>query len=246
MPAVKSKVLAPGRYVVDVEPIPPRIRNNREVHLDYLKHLKESVKTLREIVEEAKHAVTPVTRKKQVTFMDPCETSTNNTLAHVKKQTIHQTNELVIPFTGVKGATAASGSKPRSNTKKDGTLPAKCDIKKVEVHPRNKNSSVQRKNRIDSSLSYKRTSVTQTLVKKVWGNWEIVCRCRTPKEIGDPMYQTLHFRLFSNAGRTDRPLVFGLSKGSGQALSISKMKVARYLDFGLEQLVPEHMWINKV
>ncbi|GKB48672.1 hypothetical protein Tco_0899425, partial [Tanacetum coccineum] len=51
---VKPKVLAPGRYVIDVEPIPPRNRNNREVHLDYLKHLKESVETLREIVEEAK------------------------------------------------------------------------------------------------------------------------------------------------------------------------------------------------
>ncbi|GJT80654.1 integrase, catalytic region, zinc finger, CCHC-type containing protein [Tanacetum coccineum] len=38
----------------NVEPIPPRNRNNREVYLDYLKHLKESVETLREIVEEAK------------------------------------------------------------------------------------------------------------------------------------------------------------------------------------------------
>ncbi|GJW82639.1 hypothetical protein Tco_0155784 [Tanacetum coccineum] len=28
------------------------------------------------------------------------------------------------------------------------------------------------------------------------------------------------------------------------ALSISKMKAARYHDFGLELLVPEHMWIN--
>nr|GEW63700.1 retrovirus-related Pol polyprotein from transposon TNT 1-94 [Tanacetum cinerariifolium] len=54
MPAVKSKVLAPDRYVIDVEPIPPRIRNNRKVHLAYLKHLKESVETLRDIVEEAK------------------------------------------------------------------------------------------------------------------------------------------------------------------------------------------------
>ncbi|GJT27569.1 hypothetical protein Tco_0907844 [Tanacetum coccineum] len=35
-------------------PIPPRNRNNREVHLVYLRHLKESVDTLREIVEEAK------------------------------------------------------------------------------------------------------------------------------------------------------------------------------------------------
>nr|GEV10590.1 hypothetical protein [Tanacetum cinerariifolium] len=41
-------------YAINMEPIPPRIRNNREAHLDYLKHLKESVETLREIVEEAK------------------------------------------------------------------------------------------------------------------------------------------------------------------------------------------------
>nr|GEZ62773.1 integrase, catalytic region, zinc finger, CCHC-type, peptidase aspartic, catalytic [Tanacetum cinerariifolium] len=41
-------------HVIAVKPIPPRLRNNREVHLDYLKHLKESVATLREIVDEAK------------------------------------------------------------------------------------------------------------------------------------------------------------------------------------------------
>ncbi|GJS79951.1 retrovirus-related pol polyprotein from transposon TNT 1-94 [Tanacetum coccineum] len=51
---VKPKVLAPRKYAIDGEPIPPRNRNNWEVHLVYLKHLKESVETLREIVEEAK------------------------------------------------------------------------------------------------------------------------------------------------------------------------------------------------
>ncbi|GJR73905.1 hypothetical protein Tco_0086270 [Tanacetum coccineum] len=51
---VKPKVLDPGMYAIDVEQIPPRNRNNREVHLEYLKHLKESVGTLREIVEEAR------------------------------------------------------------------------------------------------------------------------------------------------------------------------------------------------
>nr|GFB74510.1 hypothetical protein [Tanacetum cinerariifolium] len=35
------------------------------------------------------------------------------------------------------------------------------------------------------------------------------------------------------------------NKGSGHALLISKMKVARYLDFGLELLVLEHMCINE-
>nr|GEW14530.1 integrase, catalytic region, zinc finger, CCHC-type, peptidase aspartic, catalytic [Tanacetum cinerariifolium] len=59
MPCVTSDVATPkvfscDKYAIDVEPIPPRIRNNKEVHLDYLKHLKESVETLRTIVEEAK------------------------------------------------------------------------------------------------------------------------------------------------------------------------------------------------
>nr|GEW12674.1 integrase, catalytic region, zinc finger, CCHC-type, peptidase aspartic, catalytic [Tanacetum cinerariifolium] len=103
-------------------------------------------------------ASTPVTRKKQVTFMDPCETFTNNTPTHVKQQTMNKTNELVIPSTGVKGATTASESKPRRNTKKDRTLPAKSDVKKVEVHPRNNMYSVKRKNHVDSSISYKRTA----------------------------------------------------------------------------------------
>ncbi|GJT31860.1 hypothetical protein Tco_0922279 [Tanacetum coccineum] len=54
MDAVKPKVLAPGIYAIDVILIPPRNRNNREVHLDYLKHLKECVETLCEIVKEAR------------------------------------------------------------------------------------------------------------------------------------------------------------------------------------------------
>nr|GEU33046.1 retrovirus-related Pol polyprotein from transposon TNT 1-94 [Tanacetum cinerariifolium] len=199
MLAIKLKVLALGMYVIDVEPIPSRNRNNMEIHLDYLKHLKESVATLREIIEDArvenqldsslayaflytkhsselveyvigtfpKHfnkgdkqiASTPVTRKKRVTFIDPCKTSTNNTLTYVKQQTMHQTNELAITFTGVKGATVASGLKPRSNTKKDRTLPAQSDMKKVEVHPRNNKSSVKRNNRVDSCIIYKRTVI---------------------------------------------------------------------------------------
>nr|GEW74312.1 hypothetical protein [Tanacetum cinerariifolium] len=41
-------------FVIDVEPIVPRLRNNRDAHLDYLMHLKESVETIRDIIEEAK------------------------------------------------------------------------------------------------------------------------------------------------------------------------------------------------
>ncbi|GJW19413.1 hypothetical protein Tco_0026849 [Tanacetum coccineum] len=199
IPDSKPKVLAPGRYPIDVEPIPPRHKNNREVHLHYIKHLKESVETLREIVEDAKverpldtslasacrytkhsqelleyvigtcpkdfsprdkqNASTTSLRKKRVTFVEPCETSTHNTPAQVEHQKINSTNAPGIPSTGVKGASAASRSKPRSNTKKDRTLPAKSALKQVEAHSRMNKSNEKQKNRVDSSISYKRTVI---------------------------------------------------------------------------------------
>nr|GEX88477.1 integrase, catalytic region, zinc finger, CCHC-type, peptidase aspartic, catalytic [Tanacetum cinerariifolium] len=58
---VKAKVLARGKYALDVEPIVPRLRNNRDAHLDYLGHLKESVETIHDIVKEAK-VVRPLDR----------------------------------------------------------------------------------------------------------------------------------------------------------------------------------------
>ncbi|GJT98517.1 retrovirus-related pol polyprotein from transposon TNT 1-94 [Tanacetum coccineum] len=158
-----SRVLATGRYAIDVEPIPPRNRNNREVHLDYLKHIKESVETLCQIIEEAKverpldsslafaclytkhsqelleyaigtcpkdfnqrdknHAATPLTRKKQVTFEDQCETSNSNT------QTCRQYKKI------------------RNLVGKE---------KKVEEHPRTNKSSLKKSNHINSSISSKR------------------------------------------------------------------------------------------
>ncbi|GJS28715.1 hypothetical protein Tco_0489335 [Tanacetum coccineum] len=40
--SVKTKVLAPGMYAIDVEPISPCLKNNRNAHLTYINHLKES------------------------------------------------------------------------------------------------------------------------------------------------------------------------------------------------------------
>ncbi|GKD33714.1 hypothetical protein Tco_1249223, partial [Tanacetum coccineum] len=148
IPDSTPKVLAPGRYPIDVEPIPLRLKKNRKVHLHYIKHLKENVETLCEIVEEAKvkrpldtsltsacrytkhsqelleyvigmypkdfspsnkqNASTSSLRKKRVTFVKPCETSTHNTPPQVEHQKINSTNAPGIPSTGVKGASAAS------------------------------------------------------------------------------------------------------------------------------------------
>nr|GEW96494.1 retrovirus-related Pol polyprotein from transposon TNT 1-94 [Tanacetum cinerariifolium] len=109
---IKMKAKALKEQTPALRPIKALTVNNMEVHLDYLKHLKESVATLREIVEEAravrpldrslsfachytkhsqelleytvgtypkdfnkrenKHASTPLTRNKQITFEDQC------------------------------------------------------------------------------------------------------------------------------------------------------------------------------
>ncbi|GJV15428.1 hypothetical protein Tco_1360751 [Tanacetum coccineum] len=60
---------------------------------------------------------------------------------------------------------------------------------------------------------------------------------------GPPGHVTIQTQFFFN--KDLEYLRYG-SKGSSPALSISKMKAARYPDFGLELLVPEHMWIDDV
>nr|GEX70919.1 Gag-Pol polyprotein [Tanacetum cinerariifolium] len=54
---VNPQVSAQDKHAIDVEPIVPHLRNNRDAYLDYLRHLKESVETIRDIVEEDKVAV---------------------------------------------------------------------------------------------------------------------------------------------------------------------------------------------
>nr|GEZ36187.1 integrase, catalytic region, zinc finger, CCHC-type, peptidase aspartic, catalytic [Tanacetum cinerariifolium] len=54
---VQPPVLTRTKHAVDVESIVPCLRNSRDAHLDYLRHLKESIKTIRDIIEEAKVVV---------------------------------------------------------------------------------------------------------------------------------------------------------------------------------------------
>nr|GEY87254.1 hypothetical protein [Tanacetum cinerariifolium] len=59
--SITKNFLTRTKHAVDVEPIVPRLRNNRDAHLDYLRHLKESVEIIRGIVKEAK-VVRPLDR----------------------------------------------------------------------------------------------------------------------------------------------------------------------------------------
>nr|GEW00546.1 retrovirus-related Pol polyprotein from transposon TNT 1-94 [Tanacetum cinerariifolium] len=61
MDKVKPQAITREKYAIDVEPIVLRLRNNKDAHLDYLRHLKESVETIHDIVEETK-VVRPLDR----------------------------------------------------------------------------------------------------------------------------------------------------------------------------------------
>ncbi|GJU80437.1 retrovirus-related pol polyprotein from transposon TNT 1-94 [Tanacetum coccineum] len=172
---VKPNVLALGKYAIDVKPIPPRNRNNREVHLHYLRHLKESVDALREIVEEAK-----VERPLDRSLASACRYTKHSQelLEYVfgtcpkvfyqqDKKHAHAPRKKKVTFedqiatsSRVNSCTDASGSQPRSILKKHQIPPAKSDsMKKVEEHPRTIRSSLKTTNRVDSSNSSKRTVV---------------------------------------------------------------------------------------
>ncbi|GJR47321.1 retrovirus-related pol polyprotein from transposon TNT 1-94 [Tanacetum coccineum] len=126
--SVKPKVLAPGMYAIDVKPIPPPLKNNRSAHLNYISHLKESIETVREIVEEAR-------------VVKPLDNTLNYACQYTKLS--QELLEYVIGTCPkrVKSSTEASGSKPRSNTKNNRYLPAmSVNQKTVEDHPRTNKS----------------------------------------------------------------------------------------------------------
>ncbi|GKC78828.1 retrovirus-related pol polyprotein from transposon TNT 1-94, partial [Tanacetum coccineum] len=144
----KTKVLAPGMYAIDVEPIPPRLKNNRSAHLDYINHLKESVEIVREIVEEAR-------------VVKPLDTAFNSACKYTKLS-----QELVEYVIG----TCPKEFKERDNKvaaviplirRKQVTVNSTCRMsindtqKKVEDHPRTIKSVWTKVNRVDSSINSK-------------------------------------------------------------------------------------------
>ncbi|GJY47987.1 hypothetical protein Tco_0437943 [Tanacetum coccineum] len=89
-----ATTIAPGMFKLDLVPLPPRLLQNRDVHIDYLRHTQEQANTLRELVEQAKVkqpldreldfacnpkkvAVTPMNNVKKVRFAEPLTSSSN-------------------------------------------------------------------------------------------------------------------------------------------------------------------------
>ncbi|GKF32973.1 hypothetical protein Tco_0106173, partial [Tanacetum coccineum] len=138
---------------IDVEPINPRLLNNREAHFDYLKHNQKETAILREIVEQGKS-------------QNPLNNSLDSGCKYTKQlqelliligqtcPSINNSSDKLVSVTPknkdkrVKSSTSASRSQPSGNTKKDKIqqTPSSTQKNKVEAHLRTVKSSLKNKN----------------------------------------------------------------------------------------------------
>ncbi|GJS89253.1 retrovirus-related pol polyprotein from transposon TNT 1-94 [Tanacetum coccineum] len=58
-PTNKAKIIAPGMFKIDLEPLSPKVKKNRDAHIDYIKHTQENADILRDLVEHAR-AIRPL------------------------------------------------------------------------------------------------------------------------------------------------------------------------------------------
>nr|GFA15842.1 integrase, catalytic region, zinc finger, CCHC-type, peptidase aspartic, catalytic [Tanacetum cinerariifolium] len=190
---VIPQVLVRAQHAISVEPIVLRLRNNRDAHLDYLKHLKESVETIRDIVEEAKLAHTLLIRKNQVTIAKPSDRQDGNKHIHVVVVKPQKTNVPVPPSTGVKSCPKTSGSQPKSNPKPNRISPAKGVNKlPVEDQPRTNKSHLRTTNRVDSGRTDRPLVFGLRLLKTYDGGSLTACEfCK--KVIGIVRFRNDHF-----------------------------------------------------
>ncbi|GJW53686.1 retrovirus-related pol polyprotein from transposon TNT 1-94 [Tanacetum coccineum] len=135
----------------NMEPITPKLLNKRTAHSSYTKviqdllsHISRSCPSINncgpQLIE-----VTPRKKDKKVRFAESL-TSTENTKPDSTSNIV--SNKRVLHSTGVRLSTSASGSQPSGNTRNDRILqtPSSNSKNKVEAHPRNVKSSLNKRN----------------------------------------------------------------------------------------------------
>ncbi|GKA35921.1 hypothetical protein Tco_0722412 [Tanacetum coccineum] len=147
IPSVST--IVPGMFKLDLEPLAPRLLQNREMHIEYLKYTQEQVDILRGIVEQAK-AKQPLDKELDFALQ-------KRLLSHLKTRS----RKL-----GLKCSISKCGSKPIGHTKNDRiSRPTSRNMKnKVEAQPR----KVNKKNRVvepicDDNVKYSKLNANSNL-----------------------------------------------------------------------------------
>ncbi|GKF16607.1 hypothetical protein Tco_0061525 [Tanacetum coccineum] len=170
-------------FKLDLEPLAPRLLQNREAHIDYLKYTQEQADILQGIVEHAKAeqplnkyvkkvAVTPKNKVKKVRFTEPLTSSSN--IKQVESSKTSDSNTPVLSSTGLKCSTSKSGSKPTGNKKNDriSRTPSRNIKNKVEAQLR----KVNKKNRVVEPIcDVDANSICATCMKSMFDGVHDMC-----------------------------------------------------------------------
>ncbi|GKB98969.1 hypothetical protein Tco_0985106 [Tanacetum coccineum] len=168
-----ATTIAPGMFKIDLEPLAPRLLNNREAHIDYLKHTQEQADILRGIVKQAK-AKQPLDNAldfafKKVRFSEPLTSSSN--IQQVESSKTPDSNTPVLSSTGLKCSTSTCRSQPTCNKRNDRILqtPSSNIKNKVEVQRMRVKSKSNKKNRVkdpicDANVKHTMLNVNSELI----------------------------------------------------------------------------------
>ncbi|GJW65709.1 retrovirus-related pol polyprotein from transposon TNT 1-94 [Tanacetum coccineum] len=147
-------VIAPKMFKLDLAPLAPKLLNNRDAHIDYIKHSREHAYILCEIVEHAKalrpldsdlDSVSKIVKRIQevlVYVKDTCPSLTKPSEKLVIVTPLNKNKKVrsaeATTSSRMKSSTIASKSQPSGNTKHNRILQTtSSNMKnKVEDHPR--------------------------------------------------------------------------------------------------------------
>ncbi|GJV00845.1 hypothetical protein Tco_1330115 [Tanacetum coccineum] len=148
-----NATIAPGMFKLDIDPISPRLKNNRDAHEELLVYASQTCPNSPKPSEKLV-VVTPINKDKRVRFAEPV-TSSNNIPKQIDSLKTKDSNKPLLPSTRVTPTTSASRSKPSSNTKNNRiTQPPRSNQKnKVEDHHRKVKSSLNKTNSISEPIS---------------------------------------------------------------------------------------------
>ncbi|GJT67561.1 hypothetical protein Tco_1019041 [Tanacetum coccineum] len=189
-----ANTIVPGMFKLDLEPLAPRLLQNREAHIDYLKYTQEQADILRGIVEQAK-AKHPLDNELDfackhaqriqellVYVRDTCPNAIKLNAKKVESSITSDSNTPVLSPTRLKCSTSNCGSKPTGNKKNDriSRTPSRNMENKVEAQPRkvNKNNRVVKPIRdVDVKHSLKANSelICTTCKKSMFDGVHDVC-----------------------------------------------------------------------
>ncbi|GJX63839.1 hypothetical protein Tco_0296739 [Tanacetum coccineum] len=230
-----SCVIALEMYKLDFEPLSPKLRKNREAHVDYLKKAKEHADTLHDIIVEARsrqpldsaldYACKFTTRIQELlVYLSATCPSSLNMNEKLVAITLMNKSKKVRSFkinkkkdwkpTGKVFTNVGHRWIPTGQTFTiDGTKFPLTRITSTIVVPPKRHVPAKLVKNTPTSRTNLGKPKAKSIVSSISKSRIVESRISNnsePNKIRDPMFPTLHLLLVSNACRTDRPLVFGL------------------------------------